>query len=206
MKLVRVLAMSALGATAAAAGPAPDRDAGQRAREVMRASFRERGQARLDRLDQDELQQACSRLPDDGPVPAELSARLMAAEGAAIKYPADGNLMGDWKRGEAVAQSGVGMQYSDDPGKPAGGNCYACHELSKSEVSYGTLGPSLRNYGKYRGQSVEIQRYTYGKIYNPQAYAACSIMPRFGHRGILGEAQIKDLVALLLDPASPVNQ
>jgi sulfur-oxidizing protein SoxX len=30
-------------------------------------------------------------------------------------------------------------------------------------------------------------------------------MPRFGHKGILTEAQIKDLVALLLDPQSPVN-
>jgi sulfur-oxidizing protein SoxX len=31
-------------------------------------------------------------------------------------------------------------------------------------------------------------------------------MPRFGHSGILTEAQIKDVVALLMDPKSPVNQ
>jgi len=31
-------------------------------------------------------------------------------------------------------------------------------------------------------------------------------MPRLGHAGTLTEQQIKDLVALLLDPASPVNQ
>jgi sulfur-oxidizing protein SoxX len=31
-------------------------------------------------------------------------------------------------------------------------------------------------------------------------------MPRFGDAGILTEAQIKDVMALLLDPASPVNQ
>jgi sulfur-oxidizing protein SoxX len=31
-------------------------------------------------------------------------------------------------------------------------------------------------------------------------------MPRFGHRGILDEQQLKDLMALLFDPASPVNQ
>jgi sulfur-oxidizing protein SoxX len=31
-------------------------------------------------------------------------------------------------------------------------------------------------------------------------------MPRFGHSGTLDEQQIKDLTALLLDPASPVNQ
>ena len=31
-------------------------------------------------------------------------------------------------------------------------------------------------------------------------------MPRAGHMGILTEAQVADLVALLLDPKSPVNQ
>lgn len=44
------------------------------------------------------------------------------------------------------------------------------------------------------------------KVYNAQAFVACSTMPRFGHKGILTEAQIAYLVALLLDPASPVNQ
>jgi sulfur-oxidizing protein SoxX len=31
-------------------------------------------------------------------------------------------------------------------------------------------------------------------------------MPRFGHSGTLTEQQMKDLAALLMDPASPVNQ
>jgi sulfur-oxidizing protein SoxX len=31
-------------------------------------------------------------------------------------------------------------------------------------------------------------------------------MPRFGHNGILSEEQIRDVVALLMDPESPVNQ
>jgi sulfur-oxidizing protein SoxX len=31
-------------------------------------------------------------------------------------------------------------------------------------------------------------------------------MPRLGYVGALTEQEIKDLVALLLDPASPVNQ
>jgi len=31
-------------------------------------------------------------------------------------------------------------------------------------------------------------------------------MPRFGHNGILTDQQIRDVVALLLDPMSPVNQ
>ncbi len=51
-----------------------------------------------------------------------------------------------------------------------------------------------------------IVEYTWGKLYNPKAYSACSEMPRFGHAGILNENQLRDLMALLLDPKSPVNQ
>ena len=39
-----------------------------------------------------------------------------------------------------------------------------------------------------------------------KAYAACSNMPRFGHANLLTEQQIRDLMALLLDPKSPVNE
>jgi sulfur-oxidizing protein SoxX len=78
--------------------------------------------------------------------------------------------------------------------------------LSKAEISFGTIGPSLYNFGKLRGASEAIQRYAYGKIYNPQAFSACSNMPRFGHNRILTPEQMKHLTALLLDPASPVNQ
>jgi hypothetical protein len=51
-----------------------------------------------------------------------------------------------------------------------------------------------------------IVEYTWGKLYNAKAYNACSGMPRFGHVGMLSETQMKDLMALLLDPKSPVNQ
>ena len=114
--------------------------------------------------------------------------------------------MGDWKAGEKLAQSGRGMTWSDKPEDPAGGNCYNCHQLSAKEIAYGTIGPSLLHFGKTRGNTEEIQRYAYGRIYNAKAYNACANMPRFGHMGILSEAQIKDLVALLLDPESPVNK
>jgi len=73
-------------------------------------------------------------------------------------------------------------------------------------LSFGTIGPSLYHYGKTRGNTAEIQKYTYGKIFNAKAYNLCTNMPRFGHFGILTEQQIKDLVALLLDPESPVNK
>jgi sulfur-oxidizing protein SoxX len=98
------------------------------------------------------------------------------------------------------------MQFSDDPKGPVGANCYACHQLTKAELAYGTIGPSLYNFGKLRGYGTEIQKYAYGKVYNAEAYSACTNMPRFGHKGILSEEQIKDVVALLMDPQSPVNQ
>ncbi len=138
--------------------------------------------------------------------------RLEKAALAAVKYPGDGKYLGDWKEGEKIAQSGRGMQFNDTAQTVAGGNCYACHQLAKSEIAFGNIGPSLYNFGKLRGvsnpadpASAEIVKYTWGKVWNSHAYNACSSMPRFGDAGILTEAQVKDVVALLLDPKSPVN-
>ena len=171
---------------------------------VMKASFKDRGQAKVDRLNQDETQRLCSQYPQKRPT--EIAKKIEALNMKLMKYPADGKMLGDWKDGEKIAQSGVGKQFSDDPTKPAGGNCYACHQLTKEEISFGNIGPSLYNYGKLRGNTEAMQKYTFGKIYNAEAYAACSNMPRFGHNGILTEQQIKHVTALLLDPNSPVNK
>jgi len=130
---------------------------------------------------------------------------LEADQMKTIAFPA-GSLIGDWKLGERIAQSGAGATWSDRPGNPAGGSCYNCHQLSPREASFGTLGPSLLGFGKLRGNGPEIQRYVYGKIYNAKAYSLCSQMPRLGHSGTLTSEQIRNLVGLLLDPASPVNQ
>ncbi|HEV8500685.1 MAG TPA: sulfur oxidation c-type cytochrome SoxX [Casimicrobiaceae bacterium] len=172
---------------------------------ALKSSFQAKSQAGLDRLDQDETQRVCSEYFGK-PVPPDVAARLEKSNLAGVKWPADGHYLGDWKNGEKIAQSGQGKQYSDDPKNPSGGNCYACHQLTKSEISYGTIGPSLYQFGKLRGYNDEVRKYAYGKVYNAEAYAACSNMPRFGAHGILTEAQIKDVVALLMDPKSPVNQ
>jgi len=175
--------------------------------EAMREMFRgfsPEGQAELSRLRQDDMQKFCST-PGWEKQKSRIK-KLEADELKLVKYPADGKLMGNWQAGERVAQAGVGMQFSDARGSTAGGNCYACHQMSGTELSFGTIGPSLRNFGKTRGNTEAMQRYAYGKIYNPQAYSACSNMPRFGHGGILTEQQMKDLTALLLDPNSPINK
>jgi len=182
-----------------------DAEVSAKAAAMLKSSFKESGQAKLERLDQDETQKTCSAYAGKTP-PADVAARIEQANLASIKWPADGQYVGDWKSGERIAQSGQGMQYSDDPKLPSGANCYACHQLAPQELSFGTIGPSLYLFGKTRGYGLEIQKYAYGKVYNAQAYNACSNMPRFGHNGILTEQQIKDVVALLMDPQSPVNK
>jgi len=182
-----------------------DAETGTKAAAMMKASFREQGQAKLDRLDQDDMQKTCSEYSGKA-LPRDVAERIEKANLATIKWPADGKLVGDWKNGEKIAQEGRGMQYSDDPKGPAGANCYACHQLAPEELSFGTIGPSLYEFGKKRGYTDEMRKYAYGKIYNPDAYSACTNMPRFGHKGILTEKQITDIVALLMDPASPVNK
>ena len=109
--------------------------------------------------------------------------RIEKANFASIKWPADGKYLGDWKNGEKIAQEGRGMQYSDDPKGPVGANCYACHQLTREELSYGTIGPPLYQFGKSRGYTDDVRKYAYGKIYNAEAYSACTNMPRFGHMG-----------------------
>ncbi|QPF76255.1 sulfur oxidation c-type cytochrome SoxX [Roseateles sp. DAIF2] len=179
------------------------------ARAMVRASFREQGIAKLDRIEQDLAQQACSseQQPDEA-----TTKRIESEQLATVKWPANGQYLGDWREGEKLAQNGRGMTWTDAAGSPSGGNCYNCHQISKAEISFGTIGPSLYQYGKLRGvsnpaapESAAIVQYTWGKIWNAKAYNACSGMPRFGHAGVLNEAQVRDIMALLLDPKSPVN-
>lgn len=202
-----LLAAGAIAAGCASVSSGPD------VIEVLKSSFKERGIAKLDRLDQSPLQKACSEAAVSGKdLDQATRERLEKAALAAVKYPSDGEYVGDWKQGEKIAQSGRGLQFNDEADTVAGGNCYACHQLSKAEISFGNIGPSLYQYGKLRGvtdpsaaASAEIVKYTWGKVWNSHAYSACSNMPRFGDAGILTEQQLKHVMALLLDPRSPVN-
>jgi sulfur-oxidizing protein SoxX len=204
--LLVVVAALALPVVLHGCATAPsDAETSAKAASMLKAAFKEQGQAKLDRLDQDDTQRACS-LPAGKTVPKDVAARIEQENLASIRWPADGKYVGDWKNGEKIAQEGRGMQYSDDPKIAAGANCYACHQLAPQELSFGTIGPSLYQFGKRRGYSEETRKYAYGKIFNAEAYSACTNMPRFGHKGILTEAQIKDVVALLVDPESPVNK
>jgi L-cysteine S-thiosulfotransferase len=182
--------------------------------EVVKASFQDRGIAKLDRLEQDMANKECAAASVAGkPIEEKVSKAIEEAEMKTIKWPSDGKFLGDWKEGEKIAQSGRGLTWSDDVKTVNGGNCYNCHQISKEEISFGTIGPSLYNYGKLRGvsnpaspESKAIVEYTWGKMWNARAYNACSQMPRVGHKGILNEQELKHVMALLLDPNSPVNK
>jgi L-cysteine S-thiosulfotransferase len=181
---------------------------------AIKGSFSERGIAKLDRLDQTEIQKICSETNATGqPVPQATRVRLEKALYDKIPYPADGKYLGDWKEGEKIAQNGRGMQFSDVAGVANGANCYACHQISPTEISYGNQGPSLLKYGSIRGvkdpaskDSEAMVKYTWARIWNTHSVNLCSNMPRFGDAGILTAAQVKDVMALLLSPESPVNK
>jgi sulfur-oxidizing protein SoxX len=156
------------------------------------------------RIKPDETLQACNKFHND--VPSAEADKITARETGRIVFPADGKLLGNWKEGRKVANDGRGNQFSDPAGMANGGNCYACHQMEAAELSYGTIGPSLTNYGKDRKYDPgEIKR-AWAKIYDSQSQVACSNMPRFGANKVLTEVQIKDIMAFLFDPESPINK
>jgi L-cysteine S-thiosulfotransferase len=180
----------------------------------IKSSFKERGVAKLDRLEQTDIQKVCSESSASGKdVSKATREKMEKAIYANIPYPADGKYTGDWKEGEKIAQNGRGLQFSDVAGVPNGANCYACHQLTPTEISFGNQGPSLLKYGTIRGvkdvaskDSEAIVKYTWARIWNTHSVNLCSNMPRFGDAGILSEQQVKHVMALLLDPQSPVNK
>jgi len=176
---------------------------------MFRASFKaENPKYWMTRLEQDETMKTCGEFRDNPP--RKIGEKLEKLNKATIRYPVDGKLIGDWKEGEKLAAVGtgghIGFIQPDPPGRVRGGNCYACHELAKKEIAYGTIGPSLREFGKIRGQDEDTIKYVYDKIYNSNAFTACTIMPRFGLHSWLTPEQITHIVAFLVDPESPVNK
>jgi len=156
------------------------------------------------RLDQDEMQRLCTEYRNDPP--ADVAERIQKAAMESVVFPPDGKFLGDWRRGERLSLDGHGLRMRDDPRRGVGGNCYACHQMAPKELSYGTLGPSLLQYGKLRDYDAEAIRDAYIKIYNSNAAFACSIMPRYGTQKILSIEDITHVLAFLFDRESPVNK
>ena len=214
--LIPLAALAAAALLAACATPEPPAPSAAEldaeANRLIAAAFRDQGIAKAERIKQDLGQSAST---SDNEPPEAVANQVMAEAKASVKWPTGGAYIGDWREGERIAQSGRGLTWTDSSTATSanGGSCYNCHQVSKEEVSYGTIGPSLYNYGKNRGvqditapTAAPIIQYTWQKIWNSKTYNACSNMPRFGHMGILDEKQIAHVMALLLDPNSPVNK
>ena len=174
---------------------------------MIQESFKADGIAGLNRIDQDITQKFCSDPQFANSKQGQaMREKIQKINMDSIKQPADGKYIGDWKNGERIAQSGRGATWTDTADTPIGGGCYNCHQIDSKEISYGNIGPSLTGYGKMRGYSKEVVTYTWNRINNSKAYNACSNMPRFAHFKLLNEQQMQDVMALLLDPESPVNK
>lgn len=209
LSIAMMLALPALAADTKAIKPDPKLRA--LVDQAIAASFLPGPGQDLERLKQDDTLRVCSDTRNNPA--AKIAAEITAREAKNVRHPESGKLMGDWKKGEKLFAAGFGMRIGNiEPDKADkqkggnGGNCYACHAGDPKEVAAGNVGPSLTGYGKLRGASDEIVKYTYEKIYNPQAFTACSSMPRIGHNGILKPEQIADVVAYLVSPESPVNK
>ncbi len=162
------------------------------------------------RLEQDETQKICTVLRGKA-ADAETAEKVTAMARDSIRYPEGGIQLGDWKIGRELAWSGFGYRigHKNDDHSGAkngpGGNCYNCHQLATDRTG-GNIGPTLTGYGKLRGTSEAILKYTYDVIYNANAYFPCTHMPRMGANGMLSSEQISHIMAYLLDPESPVNK
>lgn len=163
-----------------------------------------------DRLTQDELQKTCSSLKGE-PIDSDTADKVTQMAVKSMVYPEKGIKLGDWKKGQALAQNAFGFRVGhnvDDHSKnETGGMCMNCHQLEKAMAERsGTLGPSLIGYGESLGAGEDALKHAYQAIYNPHALFPCTNMPRFGVNGLLTQQKISDLMAYLLDPESPVNK
>ena len=207
----RLSCLLAWTAAIAAVGCAtfPDADATRESAEgIVKRSFTAPQPQLLERLTQDRSQQICSKIAHSELTQPE-AAEVVKLARASFKYPAGGKLVGSWKEGERLAHDGAGDRIQGgvlEKRKENGGLCQNCHELAPGEINVGNIGPSLKGYGAQRGNSEEIAKFTYEKIYNAWAYFPCSNMPRLGASGHLKPEQIVHLVAYLIDPGSPINK
>lgn len=187
---------------------------GPEAVRIIRSAFRDEGIAKVDRLDQDAANEACSRALGKEPAPEVVKA-IEAANLKTIRPPGDGaKYLGDCgeRREDRPEQARPDLhrrcqgrqwrQLLQLPPDQQAGNLLRHHRAEPVPVRPA----AWRHRPGQPGGASDHRVHTWGKLWNARAYNACSHMPRAGHLGILSEAQIRHVMALLLDPKSPVNQ
>src|SRR5260370_40378112 len=116
------LFMIASSATSCLAQQAPAVDAA-RSDAAIKSAFPAAPADWHSRLLPDETIRACSAHRNSPP--KAVAEAIAQRARATIAYPAGGRLLGDWQKGEAIAQSGYGLRFTDYPPRSAnGGNCY----------------------------------------------------------------------------------
>ena len=97
-----IAAVAAIGSLAGCASLFYTAPTEQETLAVIKAGFADRSIAKVDRLNQSDLQKSCTQAANQPS--AEVRARLEKAALAAVRYPADGRYMGDFKQGERIAE------------------------------------------------------------------------------------------------------
>ena len=160
---------------------------------------------------QDRTQRECT-LYGNAP-PDRAAVAIGEREWRSIVFPSDGTVLGDWRRGETLARSlprETAVRDGEVPSPPReaeapAAQCLSCHQLDRRDIGQQRSGPALIGYARTRGQYPGSAKLVYEQIYNSNAVVACSAMPRFGAHKVLSPEQIRDIVAYLLAPDSPVN-
>ncbi len=200
------VAVASLVAAGCASFPDPQhtRDLGEK---MVAASYPGMPESLTRRAVQDRAQQICSKI-GGAKLTQEEAAEVVRLSRASIRYPASGQVVGDWKSGARLAYAGQGSRIVGgrvEKAKENGALCSNCHVLDPREFNAGNIGPSLAGYSAQRGRSDAVAKLTYERIYNAWAYSPCSTMPRLGAGGHLTPEQIAHVVSYLIDPDSPVN-
>lgn len=179
---------------------------------VISDSWGERASTADPAMSQDTTQRECTRHADRPP--DAVAVAIMQREWRSITYPKGAIAGGDWRRGEILARSGAAPRMSDsqdaERSGPAAPACAACHLLDRRDSSKSAggqrTGPSLVGYGSRKTWSEQSTSLLYEQIYNSNAVIACSAMPRYGAQKLLSPDDIRDIVAYLVSPDSPVNR
>ena len=139
--------------------------------------------------------------------PKAVADAIVAREKAAIVYPADGKLMGDWKKGEKLAQSGYGWRFTDYPPRAAERRQLLCLPPARRQ------GAELRHAGAEPAGVRQDPQDSPRPTSRPSTSGSTTRMPRSRARTCPAWGQqvpyvdqIKDLVAYVMSPESPVNK
>lgn len=123
-KIILVLIASA--AVIGCSGTAQEKDYRAEMLKLIESDFKSKGPVNVEQyMQQDDVQKFCSSLEGQKATLEELS-KIRDSQLKTVKYPTDGNYLGDWKVGNEIANNGKGGQFSDAVGTVSGGNCYGC--------------------------------------------------------------------------------